>query len=242
MKRLLLILLIFLTGCLDLNVDRSAYEGKVPQEKKLSFKSTEALASGATLQNITANKVYYEGTEPKSKDAKTLVDMSYRFLGLVGVNMQFDPSDPESVKKVFAEADQAIEEKDKNLHDLREQLQKAQEDHTKEKKRADSWFSRFKGGVYGLIGLIVAVLLTLLILQAVTGIPFLTGLITGIRTFWKVSHQTVKGIQEIREKLKKKKAEGDVRAEELLGEIDGVLDKHQDSGVKAQVRKIKNGG
>lgn len=241
MKKLLIIL-VLLSGCSVVSIDRSTYEGKIPQEKELSFVSKEALATGATLQNVTANKIYYEGTDPKSKDAKTLLDMSYRFLGLVGVKMNFDPSDPESVSKVFEAADKALEEKDKNLHELKIALKKAEDDRIVAEKKAGTWLSRFKTGVYSLVGFIIFVLIVLLVLQVFTGIPFLTGLITGIRTFWKVSHQTVKGIQEIRDKLKKKKEEGDDRASDLLNEIDTILDKHQDAHVKSHIQKIKNGG
>ncbi len=247
---ILIFVAIALGSCSVVSIKNDQYKKttqKIPQERELSFKSKEALAAGATLNSLKANQVYYEGVEAKSESAKILLDLSYRFLGLVGVNMQFDPSDPESVKKVFEEADRALEEKDKIIHDLKEDVKEQQRQvaenklkREKAEKEALTWLGRLKKTVYGFVGLVIFVFLTLLIIQAITGIPVLTGLLGGIRTFWKVSRQTVKGVQEIREKLKKQ-AKNDPNAQDMLEEIDKTLDKHHDQHVKMAIKKMKNG-
>lgn len=245
MKYFIVLILIPLCGCFDF-VTRTYQPTTMPSEKMMSFESSRALASGATLQSITANKVYYEGTEPKSADAQILLDLSYRFLGLLGVSMNsIDPADPEAVKKVFEQADKALEEKEKIIYDLRAEVKKTTEDLASQKnlvmvkgKEVETWVSRFKKTVLGIIGFIVFITIVLFLIQIFTGIPVLTGVLGGIRTFFKISKQTVKGIQEVREKLKQQ-SESDEGAKHILDMIDATLNKYQDEHVKSAIKRMK---
>jgi hypothetical protein len=242
---LILVPLLVLCGCLDLRVQGgSVPDLKPPSEAGLSFKSKGALASGATLQNVTANQVYYEGCKPKSSAAKILVDMSYRFLGLVGVNMRFDPSDPDSIKKVFADADNAITEKDKIIHDLREQSKEYLKDLAGAHGERDSVVTESKtfrqrvwGVIWSIAGVLLLVVLVLGGVQAFTGIPLLTGMLPwAIRRMHDTSKQTVVAVQKIREELKA----SDVPEEKaLLSKMDRTLNDTQDDNVRAYVRQLK---
>ena len=253
MFKRLIILAVILAGCSLVNIERGGTlqksTGKLPEDKELSFKSKEALATGATLQNVTANKVYYEGTEPKSESAKILLDLSYRFMGLVGINMDFDPSDPESVEKVFQEADKALEEKDKNIHDLKVQVddlktRMAEEAnyHKKEVEKHRSLAGTLWRVIWSIIGIIAGVFVIAGLIQVFTGIPLLSNLLPWVsKRIHSTAKQTVEGVQEIREELKKRAKNGDneITAEEALKLFDMTLEKHQDKGVKAHVRKLK---
>jgi len=256
-----LIIPFIVAGCSLVEVQQQHYKPKIkdiPQEKELSFKSKQHLAAGASLQNVTAAKVYYKGTEPESKEAKILYDMSYRFLGLVGVNMDFDPSDPESVSKVFSEADNAIKEKDKNIHDLQEKVKKMNNDlatlnaTTRDKiaeAKAESgkWRWRFGAGLWGIV--IAALLIAggLLAAQIFTGIPFFTGALGMVRTIFKGVKQTAHGLEEFKDTIKqdiaKAKAENrgyEAKAmEDALERFKSTLSKHQDAHVKEYLERIR---
>jgi len=253
------LLLVFLTGCFSfLTIEKGDVYRRdledIPQKGEMSFASKEALAAGATLQNKTAAKVYYEGTEPLSPDASILYEMSYRFLGLVGVNMDFDPSDPESVKAVFAEADKALEEKDGIIHklendvqDFNRRLAEEQKIRKTKEEEAVTWRSRVWALVWGVISVAVGIVALAGILQTVTGIPFLKGLFGLVKTMHATSKQTIAGVQEMREKLRAQAEASDNEeyrrlAAGILREMDQTLDKHQDAGVKMHIRRLKNGG
>lgn len=257
MKRIVLFcLLMLLTGCFDMVVKKDTVRPDLepPQEKSLSFQSKEALASGATLQNVTANKVYYEGTEPKSEEAKVLLDMSYRFMGLLGVRTDFDPSDPASVKAVFEKADKAIEEKDRIIYDLQEQVKEynrklvtakeandaAVKEHKTFKEKVWSW-------IWGIIGFVLLVVVILGLLQMFTGIPFLSGIAPWVmRRLHDTSKKTVAAIQEERDYWEDMAENGGsdeekTRAKGVLGHLNDTLEKHQKTAphVKSHIRKLK---
>lgn len=254
----LLAILMLVSTCAGCNIvfgKRDYYRPRtqdVPVEAELSFESKEALASGATLNNSIANKIYYEGTEAKSYEAGILLDMSLRFLGFLGVNTSVDPKDPESVKQLFAKADKALKEKDRIIHDLkkdvkeyRNELNKKQT-YIKEKEKENLTLrGKIKKFIYGIIGTICTIGLILLVLQIFTGIPFFTASIGAVRTLFGVAKQTVEGLQDIRNKLKEKIAkekdeEKRKMHEKMLAEIDATLDKHQDGHVKKHIKKMKS--
>jgi hypothetical protein len=274
MRKILPVVLaiLLLNGCAFVSVTQEHYKrglpDKLPQQKELSFTSKEALAAGASLQNVVAAKVYYKGVAPESADAKVLYDMSYRFMGLAGINMDFDPSDPESVKKVFAEADNAIKEKDKNIDDLKRQVDVfMQEIATKTKivkdKEAEmeandgKWkvsFFWLKFALWTLLILIILVPIGLFLVQIFTGIPiftlfmktfipFATG---GVKTVFNGLKQTGVAIEEtkkeIKEEIEKKKAENknyEAQAMEFaLTKLMCKLGRHQDTDVKQLLPKI----
>lgn len=262
MKKFLLIALILcLTGCSLIGIEKSFYKrdvGTPPQEKTMSFESKEALATGATLQNVTAAKVFYKGAAPESKEAKILYDMSYRFLGLAGVNMQFDPADPESVKKVFEKADKALEEKDSIIHQLQEDVKKFnQELATREKAIKDKgeeleqqngkWRTHLGNLWFWIWFVVVACIVVVIglgVLQVYTGIPWLTGLFGGIGKMFKVGRQTIEGVQRIKDELKNRISDAETEKEKeaykgVLTLISQKLSEKQDEEVKAWVSKQK---
>lgn len=252
--------IMLLSGCSFVTIERRNYKADVnpPSEKQLSFKSKEALAAGATLQNMTAADVFYRGTKPESKEAKLLYDMSYRFMNLAGVNNQFDPSDPDSVYDVFVKADQALEEKDRIIHDLRTSVQKQLEELATNKKiirdreaelvnTQNTWSARW-GALWTWIWIIVVIIIVVFvglgIMQAMTGIPFLTILFGGIRLLFNATKQTIHGIQVVREELKEaitnsKSEEERAMASKMLQELDLKMSQYQDDEVKKWIAKHK---
>ena len=258
MRNLLLpiMLSLCLGGCLDLNVKKEAVRPDLdsPEEGVMSFQSKEALASGATLQNVTANKVYYEGTEPKSEEAQLLLDMSYRFMGLLGVRTNFDPSDPESVKKVFEAADKAVEEQDLIIDYLQREVKDYNRKLLDAKTKTDavseghkSFKCKVWGFIWSLIGFVILVAVVLGALQMFTGIPFLSGVLPWVvRRAHSTSKQTVDAVQKVRDNLKQMAENGESEetkalAKGVLGQIDSTLDSAQDAHVKDHIRKIKKG-
>ena len=263
----LLVATIFLTvGCSFVEVVQHHYKSglpeKLPQNKQLSFASKESLAAGATLQNMVAAKLYYQGAKPLSHDAEVLYEMSYRFLGLVGVNRDFDPNDPESIEEVFRDADNALKEKDKNLHELKVQVDnmvmelatktKIIKDKEAEMEAKDgTWSARLGTWKYIASGLFIFILLIPIILLAIqlfTGIPVFTGFMQLAVPFVKnvvaigfnAAKQTAKSIDEWKDKWKKeiaaRKRTGETEkaaiVEEVLSSLKDHLGKNQDESVK----------
>ena len=254
MRYLVMVTLVCLLGCSVISFERGdrvakEIENSVIQEKELSFESKEALAAGATLQNMKAGQVYYEGAQPKSEEAKIVYELSFDFMDLAGIHRDFDPEDPESIKRILESDQKALEEKDKIIHQLKEdvkaQTREKAEAADKHKKYAESaerekkgLLARLRAWFWGVIGSVFFILVVLFLIQTFTGIPVLTGLLGGIRTFWKVARQTVRGVQDIRNKLKEQ-AKQDDRAQQLLDMIDQTLDRHQDDHVKRSIVKMK---
>lgn len=257
---LVVLSLLLTSGCSFVSFEKRFYKRDIDPVVKdeLSFASKEALAAGATLQNQTAAEIYYKGTKPESKQAKILYEMSYRFMHLAGVNNNFDPTDPESVEKVFKEADNALREKDKTIHNLevrvKQQLEEmAARDKLVRDKVAEledvegKW--RAKLGkiwywIYTVAISIVVVIVGLGILQAWTGIPLLTGLFGGIRLIFGAAKQTIKGVQTVRDELKHTIQNGGTEeekahAKKVLEKIDKALAESQDESVKNWIRKQK---
>ena len=248
---LVAILVFVCSGCGDFVIGKRTVlqeGGEIPQEKELSFKSKEALAAGATLQNVTAAQVYYEGAEPKSKEAKLLYDLSYRFLGLVGINMDFDPGDPASIQKVFEKADNALKERDKNLHDLKEQLKQEQKAREVAEKERKGFAARVWGAVWAILGAILGILVILALIEVFTGIPTISWILPWIqKRIRKTAHQTMKGVQVVRKELENDIENGSSNEEKLilrrvLARINATLDDHQDQEVKQYIKAKKAKG
>jgi hypothetical protein len=253
-------LALMLVGCSFVTIERRNYKADInpPSKKQLSFQSKEALAAGATLQNITAAEIYYKGTSPESEKAKLLYDMSYRFMNLAGVNNQFDPSDPDSVYEVFEKADKALEEKDKIIHDLQRDVQRQLEELATNKKiirdreaeliaTQSTWSARWDtlwSWIWGILIAIIVLIVGLGIAQAMTGIPFLTILFGGVRMLFNAAKQTIHGLQVVREELKESivSSESDEErkfAERMLKKLDSKMAQHQDNKVKEWIAKHK---
>lgn len=262
-----LLLSLLVSGCSLMSYEAKFYKKDydVPKEKSMSFASSRALAAGATLQNMTAARVYYKGCEAESKEAKILLDMSYRFLGLAGVNSQFDPADPESVKKIFDAADRALEEKERALYQLREEVKTMQHQlatgqkiiQDKEAQLIDSngkWSLKFDNlwrWFIGIVSFVVIFVLGLGVAQVLTGIPFLSALFGGIKTIFLAARQTIQGIEDLRNELKAQaESSGDpakrAEAKILLRMLDEKLSRAQDESVKVWIARqkaiLKRGG
>jgi hypothetical protein len=260
------IMMLFGCALIDFNKDTTAYKrdvGTLPKDKEMSFPSKQAMAAGAALSNITAAKVYYLGTKPLSPDAKVLYDMTYRFMGLCGVNMDFDPSDPESVAKVFENADKAISEKDKNIADLKQQVADfttqlaAKETIIRDKgKEIEGVKTTLKAQIGTIIwvtlGCIILLVLILGGVQAYTGIPVLSmaiGFVTGAtKTLFNAAKQTGSAIEQWKkdhdDQIQQLKNAGKNEAAEVLqgarDSLGALLSSHQDSAVKTFIQtKLK---
>lgn len=251
---LLLASTMILSGCSFVSFPREYYKqetGKPVSKRVLSFASKEAMAAGATLQNLTAAEVYYKGTEPESKEAKILYDMSYRFIDLAGVNRNFDPADPDAIEDIFERADRALEEKDRVIHQLEVDVQRKLEEVNGQRKivkdreaalvaNNGKWTARFDNlwrWLWGILIGAIVILVGLGIAQVMTGIPFLTIFFGGIRLIFGAAKQTIKGVQALRDELKDTAANGGTEeekktAKEMLAKIDHHLQTNQDESVK----------
>ena len=257
---ILIVLICLLPGCSLISVTQKHYkndQGTAPKEKLLSFESQEAMAAGATLNNVTAAEVYYKGTEPQSPQAKILYDMSYRFMAFIGVNNNFDPTDPESLKKTFEAADKAIQEKDKNLAELRQAVddyrtklegeKKIVRDKEAEMKAQDGkWSAKWGSLFYCFIGLLILIPVGAIVIQITTGVPLATGLFSGaLKTFGKFTKQTVQGLEQFKKELAETKVDASATNEEKeeakywLDALSNTLSKTHDQDVKDYVALLK---
>jgi F0F1-type ATP synthase membrane subunit b/b' len=247
-------------------MDTTAYKrdvGKIPEQKDLSFPSKEALGSGATLQNTICAKIFYKGCEPESADAKTIYDLSYRFMSFAGVVNDFDPSDPESVKKVFDNADAALKERDKNISDLQQQVKDfstklAEKDVIVKDKDGQlaaengKWSLKCGGLKFWLWFILISVIVLVVVLGGLQiyttifmppGVPFLTGPLGGFIKIFKFAKQTIKGIEthkaDIENRLKT--ATGDTRNALLAcrDSLNSSLSSNHDEAIKKFVANTK---
>ena len=76
----------------------------------------------------------------------------------------------------------------------------------------------------------------LLVIQIFTGLPVFSGTLSLLK---RAGQQTVEGIQEFRDEMKRRAEEGDAEAKARLLELDTILAKHQDASVKAHIAKLK---
>ena len=215
-----LCLSVSMVGCSLVNIskDDRQYQRSLPglpKDKEMSFPNKRAMAAGASLANVTAAQGYYEGFKAKSKEAKLLYDLTFRFMGLCGVNMAFDPTDPDSIEKVFKEADNAVQEKEKNIADLKQQVQDftsklAEKEEIVRDKGAElksfkaTWKARLGSLFWGILVSVILIVVGLGAVQVYTGFPVLTGLVKtfipfakgGITTLFKLGKQTAVAIDK----------------------------------------------
>jgi len=228
--------LLGLSGCFDFVTARKMPE--LPQEKQISFQSTQQLAAGATVNLEKAAEIYYKGVAPLSDIAKFVYDWAIRMVGVLGINTEFDPSDPEQLKAVLDGGTKALEEKNQIIHDLKADVKKARDTALTERTSRVKAESRSAGFLTWIKRLIVIAII-LFVIQIFTGIPIFTGATKAMKRLGK---QTVKGIEEYREQLKKDAAEGNAEAQHALDNLDTTLSRHQDEKVKKHVEKMRNGG
>ena len=262
---LILPILLMLNGCSIIKMEQPHYKdgGDPLQKKEMSFKSKQALAKGGTINNNVANKVFYEGTEAKSPEAKILLDFSYDVMGVFGVNRDFDFNDPEAMKKAQDEIMAAVEEKNQIIAKLEEDVKKKQlkNDQIVRDKKAEleaesgKWKWRMGSGLIGMIILFVLLLIAAGVAQAYTGVPFLKGLLggmfglfglfkSGLQEVHKSSVQQIKAIQKVRDELTHEIGNGGTPeqkevARKWLGKLDRHLGEQQDEDVKKYIVKQK---
>jgi len=228
----------------------------LPQAKEVSFDSKKSMAQGATLLTMNSEEIYYKGAEAGSKLAEDTRALAWRFVAWVGANLGFDPKDPASIEKLFEQMDKAGEEKEKQIHDLKEQVLTlnstlAQEKEYRkvaetEKDRLSGFTGFLKAILYGILGVIGLLLFIALILQVVFKVPVLTWivkyLVTGsFKTVIQTRDETISAVQDIRDRLKKEMANGDrpLKASEILKDIDTTFDEKTSVDVQNHIRKLK---
>lgn len=207
-KYIIIILMVALTGCLDIKMSPGdTYYRKIPDmpiEGKPSFKSQRAMSAGATLLHWIAAKIYYEGTDPKSQDGKTLLDLAYRILGTLRVNTEFNPSDPAQIKKVLSEYDDLQKEQAR----LKDEYERQTAKWKQQLISHEDWVRKNEKHKKGLMTTIKGILLTILFILILI---FIIGKIiehtTGVNIFKLIKLaksgvvNLVKSIQEHRNNL-----------------------------------------
>jgi outer membrane murein-binding lipoprotein Lpp len=228
--------MLLLAGCINLNI----HEGKVlpkdiPREKPLSFETQTDISAVATANLEKSAQIYYEGTQAKSPEADFVYQCALRIAGILGINTQYDAKDPEQLKEILTRGTKALEEKNRQIDDLRRQVEDYQVKVTQAKDEAVKATSR-AGLLARWIRYLVIGAALLLVIQIITGLPVFTGSLSLLK---KAGKQTVAGIQEIRDDLKKRAEQGDAQARDMLTRIDTTLHKHQDEQVKGFIKKLK---
>lgn len=228
--------LALLAGCMDLNVHDGKPTAKdIPREKALSFETQEDISAIATANLEKSAQVYYEGTQAKSPDAEFVYQCAIRIAGILGINTQYDAKDPEQLKEILTRGTKALEEKNRQIDDLRRQVEDYQVKVTQARDEAGK-ATTLAGTLKKWMWYLVIGAGLLLVLQVFTGLPVFTGSLSLLK---KVTRQTVAGVQEIRDDLRARAAQGDPQAKSLLEKIDLTLHKHQDEQVKSQIKKLK---
>ena len=131
----LTIIMLSASGCslLEIKQDKRAFrtERNLPQRPELPFENKEQLSRATALNLDNAEKVYFEGCEPKAEPAEILLKLSKKFISTLGINTDFDPNDPKSVEDVFKGVNEANKKIREQNAQLREDVRKASEEKAK---------------------------------------------------------------------------------------------------------------
>lgn len=268
-KAIILLILLNIYGCSFIEVTRenTAFRAMkdIPQRPELPFKNKEQLSRAAALNLDKAEQIYYKGSKPESEPAKVLLQLAKKFISTLGINTDFDPTDPESIKKVLFGTDEANEElrkqnavllerikeinneKTKIIKDKAKEIQmKAKENSTLKTKLGSLW-----GWIMFIFWVIIIILVALAIFMPTLGIPIITKIWKmGIGLLASAGKNTMKAINEIRnswkQEIQKAKINGDETKrnmfEEKLKELDRVLKSKQTPEEKAFIKKLKEEG
>ena len=260
MKRVWLVLLFMsvLSGCSLFSVERSYYRADYkdkPQKQELSFKSKQDMAAAATLLNKLAAEIHFKGIEAESEKSKVVYDLTYAFVDLAGVVMDVDPENLEDVTEILQNATTALKEKDEIIHKLEVDVKRFQDDSVQIKKDKEAELEALNGKWQFKMGslwwwikaiIIFAILgvVALGVIQVWTGIPILSAVFGGAKTLFKAAKQTMKGVQAVREELKKISTNGGSqderqKAHDMLAFIDSALSEYQDEDVKSWIKTKK---
>lgn len=254
-KSVLCMLCMVLSGCSLFKMERSYYKADnsaKPQQQEMSFRSKQHFAKAATLQNKISAEVFFKGLKADSPKAKALYEASFAFLGIAGTAMGVDPSDVNNITLILENTASALKEKEQIIHDLQKDVKDYQQAQTKIVKDKEAEMVAMNGKWklkmgslwswiwFVVIGCIVA-LVVLGIVQAWTGIPILSALFGGARMLFKGAKQVVTSMQDIRNKLKVEKKNGNKKmsADEVLDMIESSCDVFQDTDVKKWLKRFK---
>ena len=261
MRKLLIISIfsLFATGCSFVEITREDHafraEKNVPQRPELPFKNKEQLSRATALNLDKAEKVYYEGAEPKEKSAEIILKLAKKFISTLGINTDFDPSDPKSVEKVFSGIDEANakireqnavlmeqikqvnNEKAKIIRDKAKELEmKSKENSTLKTKLGSLW-----AWIMLIFWIIIIGVVVLIIFVPSLGIPLarrIWGATIGLTI--SAGKNTMKAVQEMRTELKEKvEKEHDENAKRHLDLLHSKLEKLQTPEEVAHIKKLK---
>jgi flagellar basal body-associated protein FliL len=114
------------------------------------------------------------------------------------------------------------------------------------KAQDGKWSAKMGSMFYGIIGFIILLFIGALAIQIYTGVPVFSGLLTGsLKTAGKLMHQTVAGVENLRNNLKntvadEKASEAEKhRAKEMLDTLGTMMNNVQDEDVRDYVNKLK---
>jgi hypothetical protein len=227
----------------------------MPKKEKLAFSDSQQLKATATAAYQKSEQVYYEGAEPKSSVAKFIRDATFRITAWLGpVITKNNLETPEDLQKFIEQTNNSLEDAqrknyiyEKKMAEFKHRL--AVKDKITRDKVAEVdgvWQWRIFSGIGGFIILIIVVVLIGGFIQMYTGIPVLKIMFGFVGGFIKTAKQTIMGLQEGRDELKKRMADDTLEEKEreaykqALSILDERLHKHQDDQVKRFVKTHKS--
>lgn len=266
----LLAALLLTTGCslFTIKQDKRSFreQRNLPQRPELPFENKEQLARASALNVDKAAKVYYKGTEAESDDAEIIWKLSLKFASTLGLNTDFDPTNPESIQKVFDGANEALRKEREQNAKLREDVAKANEEKAKiiRDKAAEianheaEWKLRL-GNLWWWVVFLAIALGALCFFFPAIGYPLVRMIFGGIKT---AAHETFSALQSARARAKReiaemeaKKVGNNMKSEEIaelnarldekkraLAVLDNELHKAQSKKSKDFIQKLKSKG
>lgn len=267
----LVVVMLSASGCslLEIRQDKRAFrtERNLPQRPELPFENKEQLSRATALNLDNAEKVYFEGCEPKSEPADILLKLSKKFISTLGINTDFDPNDPESVESVFKGVNEANRKIREQNAQLREKVKEANAEKAKiirdkaaEMAAMESGWKAKLGSLWWWIWVLVIALIALCIFFPAVGIPvakFIMSKVYGVAVW--AGKRTFNGLQEFKDtvedeikEFKKKETENGglsdedktklVEKEQLIERLKTTLHKHQHEEDKDLIKKLKAKG
>jgi hypothetical protein len=221
-----------LSGCSLVGINKNYYKRDLPPPPKKemrSYESTEAMMAGTTLLTTLSEKAFYEGLQPKSKEADTIRDLAWRGMAVTGVLYNAGALDsPEALTKYLTEVeskyDIALKEERQRAYNLEKAVEDYQQklltsDKMKKDKEAEmeamngKWsvtFANLKFWIWFIVCVLALIPIGLFIAQVFTGIPLFTGFMKtfipwasgGIKTIFNGFKQTAEAIEETKKELK----------------------------------------
>ena len=194
---------LLLSGCFSLvKVDKQGYAINRPAIIKdlESLESQRHLADSATTNLKLTEKIFYEGTEAKSPDAKALRTIGYSLAGYLGLSA--DDIDIENLaktmEKIKAGNKQALEElqeRNKKLEMDVDSARSAKLEIEKVKKGLElqntKWRTTFSHGMKGFFIMCIIIIILAIAIQMYTGVPVLSMIFGGVKFLFKGDRKSV---------------------------------------------------